>query len=82
MALAPEGECQDDRVGESETFRSGLDRLIALAGEGSTAIMCAEGDFRRCHRHSLIETSLRRRGVRVLHIERNGTRTEGGDSAE
>jgi len=63
-------------MGESEIFRSGLDRLLALARERPTAIMCAEGDFRRCHRHILIEPSLRRRDVRVLHIERNGTLTE------
>jgi len=84
QAADPSGDQErpGDRGRESEVFRSGLDRLIALAGERSTAIMCAEGDFRRCHRHSLIEPSLRRRGVRILHIERDGTQTESSDNAD
>jgi uncharacterized protein (DUF488 family) len=77
-----DGECRDDQFGEGEVFRSGLERLTVLATERATAIMCAEGDYRRCHRHSLIEPALRRRGVSVLHIQRDGSRTEAGDNAE
>jgi uncharacterized protein (DUF488 family) len=55
-------------------FAAGLERLEALARERRTAIMCAEGDWRRCHRR-LISDALQARGWRVLHIRPDG-RTE------
>jgi uncharacterized protein (DUF488 family) len=53
---------------ETEEFRKGIERLLALAGEvGSAAIMCAEAVWWRCHR-SLISDYLKSRGIEVLHI--------------
>jgi uncharacterized protein (DUF488 family) len=52
---------------ETEEFAAGLSRLEALARERRTAIMCAEGDWRRCHRR-LISDALATRGWRVLHV--------------
>jgi uncharacterized protein (DUF488 family) len=53
---------------ETEEFRKGVDRLADLANEvGSTAIMCAEAAWRRCHR-ALISDFLKARGVEVTHI--------------
>ena len=54
-------------------FQSGLRDLIAQAHSGQVAIMCSEEDPRRCHRHRLIESSLREHGVEVLHIRRDGS---------
>ena len=48
-------------------FRSGLGRLLQLATEKRTAIMCAEAVPWRCHR-SLIGDALLVRGVQVLDI--------------
>lgn len=48
-------------------FRSGLDRLLQLATEKRTAIMCAEAVPWRCHR-SLIGDALLVRGVQVEDI--------------
>lgn len=31
-------------------FRRGITRLLGLAAEGTTAVMCAEADWRHCHR--------------------------------
>jgi uncharacterized protein (DUF488 family) len=59
---------------ESPEFATGLERLEALARERRTAIMCAEGDWRRCHRR-LVSDALTRRGWRVVHIRPDG-RTE------
>jgi uncharacterized protein (DUF488 family) len=56
---------------DSEEFASGLERLERLARERRTAIMCAEGDWRRCHRR-LISDALAVRGWRVLHIRPDG----------
>ncbi|HWY52126.1 MAG TPA: DUF488 domain-containing protein [Chthoniobacterales bacterium] len=53
---------------ETEDFRKGIARLIDLADQqGSTAIMCAEAVWWRCHR-SLISDYLKARGVEVVHI--------------
>jgi uncharacterized protein (DUF488 family) len=51
-------------------FREGVARLEALAGERATAVMCAEGDWRRCHRR-LLADALLARGWEVLHVLRD-----------
>jgi uncharacterized protein (DUF488 family) len=56
---------------ETEEFLRGLERLEVLAREVRTAIMCAEGDWRRCHRR-LTSDALSGRGWRVLHIRPDG----------
>jgi uncharacterized protein (DUF488 family) len=56
---------------ESPEFASGLERLEDLAGRVRTAIMCAEADWRRCHRR-LIADALADRGWQVLHIGPDG----------
>ena len=48
-------------------FTDALASLIAVAGEKTTAIMCAEAVPWRCHR-SLIADALMHAGWRVLHI--------------
>ena len=48
-------------------FRDALERLIALASERRTAIMCAERLPWQCHRY-LISDSLVARGIPVYHI--------------
>src|ERR1700755_692864 len=53
---------------ETEQFQKGIERLLDVAAEaGSTAIMCAEAVWWRCHR-SLIADYLKARGLEVLHI--------------
>jgi uncharacterized protein (DUF488 family) len=55
-------------------FRAGLEMLESLARERRTAVMCAEADWRRCHRR-LIADALTVRGWRVLHLETTGALT-------
>jgi uncharacterized protein (DUF488 family) len=52
---------------ESEEFKEGIRDLIAIASKESTAIMCAESLWWRCHR-SLIADYLKATGASVLHI--------------
>ncbi len=52
---------------ETPEFGTALDRLIALAKQRRTAIMCAEAVPWRCHR-GLLSDALLVRGVRVVHI--------------
>jgi uncharacterized protein (DUF488 family) len=56
---------------ETDEFRAGMERLEGLARERRTAIMCAEGDWRRCHRR-LISDALAASAWRVLHIRPDG----------
>lgn len=48
-------------------FREAISELIQLAKNRRTAIMCAERDWRNCHRRFIAE-ELARRGVEVIHI--------------
>jgi len=48
-------------------FRAALDELCSLADEHSTAVMCAEAVWWRCHRR-IIADYLLARGVAVRHI--------------
>jgi len=52
---------------ETPEFGAGLAELIALAGEHSVAIMCAEAVWWRCHRR-IVTDYLIARGVEVRHI--------------
>jgi uncharacterized protein (DUF488 family) len=51
----------------SERFREGLDRLRELGHATTSAIMCAEGVWWRCHRR-IITDYLIEAGETVLHI--------------
>jgi uncharacterized protein (DUF488 family) len=54
------------------TYQDGVRQLVANAADGPVVVMCSEEDPRRCHRHHLLEPSLRELGVVVLHIRQDG----------
>ncbi|MCL5998888.1 MAG: DUF488 domain-containing protein [Chloroflexi bacterium] len=62
-------------VMQREWFIKGIDRLLEMADEQVTAIMCSEEDPAQCHRHHLIARYLLREHpeVKVLHIRGDGT---------
>jgi uncharacterized protein (DUF488 family) len=51
----------------TQPFLSGIDRLLSVARQQRTAVMCAEAVWWRCHR-SLIADFLKAQGVKVYHI--------------
>lgn len=53
---------------ETGAFAGGIARLLEIARNSRTAIMCAEAVWWRCHR-ALISDYLKARGVEVLHIQ-------------
>ena len=57
----------------SDEFAAGLGRLEAVARERRTAVMCAEAQWRRCHRR-LLSDALLARGWEVLHVDARGGR--------
>ena len=56
---------------ETEPFRAGIERLLALARERRTAFMCAEAAWQQCHRGPIADY-LKASGIEVLHILRDG----------
>lgn len=52
---------------ETPEFSQAMEKLLAIAAQRSTAIMCAELLWWRCHR-ALIADYLTARGVAVMHI--------------
>ena len=55
----------------ADEFRQGVATLMEVAGGHRTATMCAEGDYRHCHRH-LLSDYLLANDVTVQHICPNG----------
>jgi uncharacterized protein (DUF488 family) len=51
----------------TEDFQEGVEKLLEIARQKQTAIMCAEGLFWRCHRR-LVSDFLVASGVMVQHI--------------
>ena len=78
--LPPDGsdylhEVDYPEVMKRDWFLRGIARLLALADERRTAIMCSEEDPAACHRHHLIATYLlaNHPDVEVQHIRADGT---------
>jgi len=65
-----------ERLAATPAFQAGIERLLELAGDGTVAMMCSEGDDRHCHRSLLITPSLLERGARVIHIRPDGETVE------
>jgi uncharacterized protein (DUF488 family) len=63
-----------DHMG-SEEFAAGISELESLAEARRTAVMCAEADWRSCHRR-LISDALLIRGRGVVHIGPDGSLSE------
>jgi uncharacterized protein (DUF488 family) len=59
----------------SELFEDGIRRLENLATEQRVAYMCAEGDWRQCHRR-LISDAMAAEGWHVLHLGPDGALSE------
>jgi len=62
-------------VMKREWFINGIARLLEMADEQTTAIVCSEEDPAQCHRHHLIAKYLLREHpeVKVQHIRGDGT---------
>ncbi len=59
-------------VMKRDWYQRGIKRLLQIAGEGLTAIVCSEEDPMKCHRHRLITQTLLQQGVTVWHIRADG----------
>ncbi len=68
-----EGHVRYDRLAESPLFLEGIRRLVEGAQGRRVTMMCSEADPAQCHRHLLIAHVLNDLGVRVEHIESDGS---------
>lgn len=51
----------------TKIFRNGVQKLLNIAKEKHTCIMCMEKNYKYCHRRFL-SAYLERKGVKVIHI--------------
>jgi uncharacterized protein (DUF488 family) len=68
----PDGTVDYPRLAQAPHYRQGLHDLQREAEQSPLAIMCAEADFRKCHRYWLITRSLLDEGLEVRHILSSG----------
>jgi uncharacterized protein (DUF488 family) len=82
-------ECGGKVLAPPSELASGLDRLMELAAEMTTVLMCSESQpltrhirqpRANCHRVGLLAPRLRARGARIIHILPNGKKLEFDES--
>ncbi len=66
-----------EALAASARYREAIDELLKLASEARVAMMCAEGDHLKCHRHKLITQTLLKLGAQVWHVRPDGTLVAG-----
>jgi len=54
---------------ENIDYEETIDELVVMVKEGQIiCVMCSEADYKKCHRHEMLEPSFAQRGVSVRHI--------------
>ena len=58
---------------DSPAFAEALDRVLAAAAGGTTAVLCAESVWWRCHRRLIADAVVLGRGLGVDHLMHDGS---------
>ena len=66
------GRIRYDHLAATESFRSGLDRVVDGSAKFRIALMCAEKEPLDCHRTLLVARALDAQGADVAHIHADG----------
>ncbi len=66
--LFPDGTVNYDLVRASARFQQGIKRVLELASQSQSALMCSEKDPFNCHRFVLIGRALADKNVSAQHI--------------
>ena len=54
---------------ENIDYEQTVDELVAMVKEGRViCVACSEADYKKCHRHEMLEPSFVQRGLSVRHI--------------
>ena len=67
-----ENEVSYAKVREKAWFDEGIAHVLWEAANRTVALLCAEEDPYRCHRHMLVTQELLDRNASVIHIRGNG----------
>ncbi len=67
-----EGMARYDLISATQAFATGLNRLIKGTEEYEITLMCAEQDPIVCHRAILVCPPLKKTGLEIQHIHKNG----------
>lgn len=67
------GQVQYRKLAQTESFQQGLDRVIEGSKKHRLALLCAEKEPLECHRTILIARELVARGVKIQHIQPDGS---------
>ncbi|MEM0217079.1 MAG: DUF488 domain-containing protein [Candidatus Bathyarchaeia archaeon] len=59
---------------ETHSFKEGIEKLIIIASEKRTCIMCMEANPKYCHRR-FISSYLEKKGIEVIHIVSKGQKS-------
>jgi uncharacterized protein (DUF488 family) len=70
--LLPNGKVDYEKLASASFFQEGIDQLLELAENHNVSFMCAEADYKHCHRYWLITRTLAGRGIEVQHILHTG----------
>ena len=62
-----------DAMARTPLYQQGLARLLEVAAQQPTAILCSEADPHHCHRYKLVTPTLEAKGVVVRHILSDGS---------
>ena len=66
------GRVQYDRLGRTDLFREGIERVVRGAARHRIALMCSEREPLHCHRALLVARLLDEQGIAVSHIHADG----------
>ena len=72
-SLYRDGRVVYERVAALSGFRREIRNVADKSRQVRLALMCSEEDPAKCHRHPLLATALKKRGVKVIHLRRDGT---------
>ena len=66
------------KISKTIPYQQGLDYLEkGIEFSCRMVLLCACSDYIKCHRYNLIGKDLERKGYEVIHILRNGEKTQG-----
>ena len=66
------GQASYEKIAKLPAFAAGIERLLDGARKYRVALMCAEQDPLTCHRTILVCHELKKHGVLIKHIRRDG----------
>jgi uncharacterized protein (DUF488 family) len=75
------GRVDYEQLARAPFYMEGIEQMLELAEKNAVGFMCAEGDYKKCHRYWLITRTLIERGIEVRHILHSGevVRTEASE---